>query len=460
MLVIYGRRRIGKTFLVDESLKGRITFRHAGLSPVEKNGKNSLKAQLKHFHTSLKLHGCTDSKAPQSWFDAFYLLAQFLQSNDTGERQVVFLDELPWMDTPRSGFVTAFEGFWNTWACHRSNFMLVVCGSANSWMLDNLIDSRGGLYGRATYEIRLAPFNLAECREFYQSRGIMMSPYDMVQCYMVLGGIPFYLNYLKKELSLAQNISALFWGKSPRLRDEYQRLFSSIFDSPDEIMRIVKLLSKRQMGYNRTSIAEELRLTSGTMLSKRLKALVASDFVSEYVPFGHSKKDVHYKLTDPFCLFCLRFVVGNSSDDDDYWTSICTSASCTSWKGIAFEGVCFSHIKQIKAALGIGGVSSQVSQWSTHGEGGDRGAQVDMLISRNDNVVNMCEMKFYSNEFIVDKDYEATIRHRISLLSELLPKRYAIHPTAITTYGIKRNQYSDIFIRQLTIDALFTTIVG
>lgn len=215
-VAVYGRRRVGKTFLIDEALKGKITFRHAGLSPVDEEGKkNSLKDQLKHFYFSLQMQGMKKSKCPSSWMEAFFMLSQLLEAKDNGKRQVVFLDELPWMDTPRSGFITAFEGFWNTWGCHRDNLMLVVCGSANSWMLDNLVNSHGGLYGRTTYEVKLSPFKLGECEQFLKKKGIRMSRYDIVQSYMVLGGIPYYLGYMKKGLSLAQNIDLLFLKRMP-----------------------------------------------------------------------------------------------------------------------------------------------------------------------------------------------------------------------------------------------------
>ena len=210
-VAVYGRRRVGKTFLVDETLGRYITFRHAGLSPIDENGRqNLMKDQLQHFYHSLLSQGMKKSHQPTSWLEAFYMLEVHLQNIDDGSRQVVFIDELPWMDTPRSKFVMALEGFWNNWACHRHNLMLVVCGSANSWMLDNLVNNHGGLYGRVTYEIRLMPFTLKECEAFFQNRGIKMSRYDIVQSYMMLGGIPFYLNYFKKGLSLAQNIDDLF----------------------------------------------------------------------------------------------------------------------------------------------------------------------------------------------------------------------------------------------------------
>ncbi len=456
MLVVYGRRRVGKTFLVDNALKDKITFRHAGLSPVETNGKNNLKEQLKHFYLNLKLYGFNEKKCPSSWQEAFFYLAQFLQQKDDKTRQVVFLDELPWMDTPRSGFITAFEGFWNTWACHRDNFMLVVCGSSNSWILNNLIDSHGGLYGRATYEIKLSPFSLSECREFFEERNIEMSDYDIIQSYMVLGGIPYYLGYLERGYSLAQNIDNLFWNKNPRLRDEFNRLFDSAFDSPEEIKKIVRLLGKRHYGYTRQEIIQNTGTANGGLLSKRLKALVASDFVSEYIPFGKGARETTYKLSDPFCIFYLNFLDGKLHPEN-YWADNQFSQGFAAWRGIAFEEVCFCHLKQIKYALGISGISSEnVSlrlDEKTSGDG--KGMQIDLLIIRKDMVVNMCEIKFYNDEYIVTSEYEQTIRRRINILAEKLPKKYVIHPTIITTMGVKPGKHSSIFVRQLTMEDLF-----
>ena len=274
-VAVYGRRRVGKTFLIDEALKGKITFRHAGLSPVDEEGKkNSLKDQLKHFYFSLQMQGMKKSKCPSSWMEAFFMLSQLLEAKDNGKRQVVFLDELPWMDTPRSGFITAFEGFWNTWGCHRDNLMLVVCGSANSWMLDNLVNSHGGLYGRTTYEVKLSPFKLGECEQFLKKKGIRMSRYDIVQSYMVLGGIPYYLGYMKKGLSLAQNIDLLFFEKDAKLRNEYDRLFASVFSNPEQMKRIVGFLGTRRMGYTRQEILSKVGLDDNGLSSKMLKAQV------------------------------------------------------------------------------------------------------------------------------------------------------------------------------------------
>ncbi len=458
-VAIYGRRRVGKTFLVDETMHDRITFRHAGLSPLDEDGKkNQTKDQLKQFYFSLQLHGMKRSRCPGTWIEAFFMLEQWLQGQDNGGRQVVFLDELPWMDTPKSGFVTAFEGFWNNWACHRNNLMLVVCGSANSWILDNLINNHGGLYGRVTCEIRLSPFSLAECEEFFDSKDVRLSRYDIVQCNMILGGIPYYLNYFRRGMSLAQNIDQLFFSDHPRLHDEFDRLFASIFNNPEEMKRIVRVLGKRRMGYTRQQLAESLKVQDSGAFSKMLKALVASDFIISYIPFGEGKRSLRYRLIDPFCIFYMKFVEGRGAMDEGLWSSGQSDQSIVSWRGLAFEEVCLRHTAQIRAALGILGVSASISAWTRTGDEEQEGTQIDLLIERKDNVVNMCEMKFYNEKFTVDKDYYMTLMHRQNILSQALPRRSVVHNVLISTYGQTYGKYSSVFQSTVTMDDLFRNV--
>lgn len=455
-VAVYGRRRVGKTYLVDETLGRHLTFRHAGLSPIDDNGKqNMLKDQLQHFYHSLLRQGMKKSHQPTSWLEAFYMLEMHLQRIDNGSRQVVFIDELPWMDTPRSKFVMALEGFWNGWACHRHNLMLVVCGSANSWMLDNLVNNHGGLYGRVTYEIKLSPFTLRESEEFFRSREVKLSRYDIVQSYMMLGGIPFYLNYFKRGQSLAQNIDRLFFAPNAILRDEYDRLFASVFSNPEEMKRIVKLLSKRHAGYTRQEILQKTNIADSGSATKMLNALQASNFILKYQPFGKGKREESFKLTDQFCWFYHHWVETHGNMAADFWMQNIQSQSVTSWRGIAFEEVCMAHIQQIKAALGIAGVSSEQSAWAVKGDDEKEGTQIDLLINRKDNVVNMCEMKFYAEEFTVTKSYERKLTHRQILLSEKVNRRTVIHPVLITTFGLTYNEYSGVFNHTITMDDLF-----
>ncbi|MBO4379311.1 MAG: ATP-binding protein [Clostridia bacterium] len=454
-IAVYGRRRVGKTYLVDETFKGMITFRHAGLSPAEWHGKNLMEAQLDHFYQSLKLHGAKPEHRPKDWLEAFFMLEMWLQSREDEGRQLIFLDELPWMDTPKSGFLTGLEAFWNTWACHRHQVMLIVCGSASSWIQDRLINNHGGLYGRLTYQIKLEPFTLRECEDFLLSRNVHYSRYDIVQSYMLLGGIPYYLGYLKKNLSLAQSIDELFFSRHAVLRDEYDRLFSSVFRNASAMKAIVELLYTRNAGFTRKEICEKLEVSSGGILTNELNALIASDFIIRYVPFGISKREEHYKLTDPFCLFYLHYVRGSSSLDEHFWMNSQNTQPVISWRGFAFENVCFNHIPQIKQALGISGVRSTQSAWSKR-EDDPEGAQIDLLIDRDDHVINACEIKFYSEEFTVDKSYYMKLMHRQNLLRTFIPRKSSVYQTLITTYGLVHNEYWSIFTHVVTLDDLFT----
>ena len=458
LVAVYGRRRVGKTFLIGEHFKGKITFTHAGLSPMEireMSGLTPLRKQLKHFYNSLILHGMKKSRCPDNWLDAFLMLELFLKNLEDGKRQIIFLDELPWMDTQKSGFLTAFEAFWNTWGCHQSHLMVIVCGSATSWMLNKLINSHGGLYNRLSCRIRLHPFSLAECESLLQSQNILLSRYDIVQACMAVGGIPYYLSCFSPGLSLAQNMDHLFFEKDAPFRDEYARLFSSIFSKPEEMKEIIEFLSTRNSGYTRNEIAAHTKFSSGGALTDALNSLIESDFIIKYQPFGISGREEHYKLIDPFCQFYLKFVAEREALDDTFWLGNLASQDVVAWRGIAFENVCFNHIQQIKNALGISGVSTKQSAWSKRKDDTE-GTQIDLLIIRNDNVVNMCEIKFMNADFTVTCSYERTLRNRQVLLETALKKGFVIHQTLITTYGLKRNQYSSIFSNVITLTDLFS----
>ncbi len=456
-VAVYGRRRIGKTYLINELFQDRITFKHSGLSPIENSDssyKSPLKYQLKNFYNSLILCGMEPKKCPTDWMEAFLMLELFLQKIDDGKRQLIFIDELPWLDTPKSGFITAFESFWNNWACSRKNIMLIVCGSATSWMSDKLINNHGGLYNRITYEIKLEPFTLKECEQYFFNRNIKFSKYDIVQAYMICGGIPYYLSYFYGEYSLAQNIDNLFFKKNAPLNNEFNRLFNSIFSNADFMKSIIKAIGKKRIGCSRDDIITALKTNSNSKMTDALNALISSDFIIKYVPFGASKKKEYYKLVDPFCNFYLKFVENFNHIADDFYLPNISNQNIVSWRGIAFENVCFNHIKQIKNSLGISGISTEESAWSKFKDETD-GTQIDMLIKRKDNIINMCEIKFYNSELIVDKKLDKQIRNRINLLENEMPKGYAIRSTLITTYGLSNNEYSNIFSNVITLDDLF-----
>ena len=453
-IAVYGRRRVGKTFLIDEVFRDNMVFHHTGLSPYDRKRKVTLKDQLQNFYFSLIRHGMDGIEMPKSWMKAFFLLEQFLKQRDNGTRQVVFIDELPWMDTARSGFLTALEAFWNGWGNMQHNLCLVVCGSATSWMLDNLINNKGGLYGRLTGEMKLSPFTLKECEEFFESRGVKMSRYHVIQAYMILGGVPFYLNFFNPAYSLAQNIDAMFFSRDAKLGDEFDRLFNSVFDNADQCMAIIRVLGRRHCGYSRDDIAKKLNINSNGDFSKTIKALEGSGFIVKYVPFGNRQNESLYKLVDPFCWFWLHFKEKLKVDKADYWQHHQKESDITSWCGVAFEEVCLQHIYQIKFALQIAGVSSKESAYIVRGDDSSEGLQIDLVIDRDDDVVNLCEMKFCKEPFEITKSYADSLRHRQSLVEKAFPAK-TFHLTYVGNRELTKNAYSDVFVSEVSADQLF-----
>ncbi len=454
-VAVYGRRRVGKTFLIKQALKDRFTFQHTGVSPVDQEDeKSQLKTQLESFYYSMLSHGLEGFKQPKSWMEAFFQLTQLLQKLDTGQRMVIFIDELPWMDTPRSGFVSAFEGFWNGWCNGHDNVMLVVCGSATSWMLSNLSRSKGGLYGRVTCEIKLSPFTLKECEAYFEHENIELSRYDMVQSYMVFGGIPYYLSYFRKGFSFEQNTDMILFGDKPRLKDEFNRLFKAIFTNAEDCKKIIRHLATRNYGFTREEIASATGLPLGGGLSDTLKALAESDFIARYSPYGKGVGE-YYKLIDNFCLFWLKYVEPNQEDaafvNDNF-----TSDVMKGWRGVAFEQVCWQHVTQIKKALGIEGVKTSVSAWNVKGDDAKSGVQVDMLIFRDDRIVNLCEMKFSGSDYTIDKEEEAKMLHRRDSLVETLSAKQKVHLTLITTFGLVNGKHSGKIQKVIVCDKFFS----
>lgn len=455
-VVVYGRRRVGKTYLVREHFAGRFSFAHTALSPFElqKDKKEYLlQQQLSAFGESLREYGDYHQESPKDWFQAFLWLKEMLQRQSKRRRLLVFIDELPWMDTPRSGFIAAFEHFWNGWGAGQHRLMLVVCGSAASWVNDHLLNNTGGLYGRTTREIHLSPFTLSESEQYFVSRGIVMDHYDLLQCHMILGGIPYYMSYFDKGKSLSQNIDQLFFSKGSKLQTEFERLFKSLFVDSEKYISIVKFLGKRREGYTRKEIVEATELSSGGGLTSILQSLEASDFIVKYIPFYGTARDTHYRLTDLFTLFYLYFIESRKALNATFWQDNQHSPSLHAWRGLAFEEVCYLHQDNIKRALGISGVQCEVLPWRCKDK--DDHTQIDMIIDRADRVVNVCEIKFSTGPFLIDKAYDADLRRKIQSLLIHTKMKKNPHLTFITTYGLKQNAYSGHVQSVVGMDELF-----
>ncbi len=451
---VYGRRRVGKTFLIREHFKDRFAFCHTGLSPFELKGSQMMRSQLQNFSYSLARFGAEIDNVPKDWMEAFNILIRLLESKGKDRRLVVFIDEIPWIATPRSGFITALEHFWNGWGAGQNNLLLIVCGSATSWINDNLINNTGGLYGRLTRQMHLSPMTLYETEQLFGSNGIVMDRYDIVQSYMVFGGIPYYLNAFTKGKSLSWNIDRLMFGKDAGFTDEFDRMFRSLFVNADEYQKIVRFLAKSRNGYTREEIASSTT-SSGGGLTKILKGLQESGFISVCKDTGGKAKNSRYRLSDPFCLFWLQFKDNIRTTDESFWENSQFLPGINSWRGFAFENVCFMHIPQIKAALGISGVHTEVSSWTYKGDSIHDGAQIDMLIERADRIINLCEIKFSISEYAITKDYDRRLRTRLQTFLDVMRPKSSIHHTLVTTYGLKENEYSGRFQNVITLDGLF-----
>lgn len=455
-IAVYGRRRVGKTFLVNAFFDGKFAFKHTAVSPVDDNSKkkkNLMKLQLQEFYYSMRFYGLDgEDGVPADWHEAFHMLERLLDKKDDGSRQVIFIDELPWMDSPKARFMPAFEHFCNDWCLARKNYKLVVCGSATSWILDKLVNNKGGLYGRVTLPLHISPFTLHECREFFKADGIRIDDFDICQAYIALGGIPYYLDQFRRGLSFAQNIDAILYEDNAPLRDEFDRLFTSQFANPDELKRIVETLSDKRIGLSRDDLVKKGGFSSGGTLSDNLSALQKSKLIMEYTPFGDST--VKYKLVDPFCIFYLKHVKGNVSQPF-YWQTHEKSPAVISWMGLAFEDLCWTHIRQIKHALGIEGVITKESPWNIVTEKKKEGPRIDLIINRDDRFICMCEMKFTRGIFEVKKPYNITLLERMSQVQDIVGSKKTVMSVLVTTYGLKRNEYASRFDRVVTMEDLF-----
>ena len=448
-VAVYGRRRVGKTYLVREVFANRILFMHTGRANA------AMKQQLAAFRASLQEQGLANCPPLGSWLEAFQELKRLINSSGA-LRKVLFIDELPWLDTPKSGFLSELEGFWNQWASARKDIVLVVCGSATSWIINKVLRNRGGLHNRVTAQIPLEPFTLGECERYAVSRGMAPSRAEIVEYYMVLGGIPYYWRFLDKGLSLSQNIDALFFASGAPLRLEFSELYSSLFRHEEPYVRIVSALGRRRVGLGREEISEETGLASNGRLTGLLEELEQCGFIRKYRAFGLRRREAIYQLIDNFTLFYFQFMQGNHGGDVNFWSNSINSHVRLAWEGLAFERVCLQHVRQIKAALGISGVLTEVSSWRRPPSANEgRGAQIDLVIDRADRLVNLCEMKFSGDEYAIDDAEEKRLRNRRAAFIEETGTRKGCHVTMVTTYGIKRNRHSGIIQSQVTMDQLF-----
>lgn len=452
LLAIIGRRRVGKTFLIREVYKENKVFEMTGLKDAD------LHNQLINF--SLQMNEYFNSKEqydkPDNWLIALNQLSKSISNLRTNQKPVVFFDEVPWIASKRSGFTEALAHWWNNWASQQ-NIIVVLCGSAASWMLEHIVNAKGGLHNRINKLITLMPFTLAETKEFLEEKGIKISHYQIVQLYLAMGGIPHYLEQINKGKSAAQNIQEMCFTKDGILRNEFENLYPALFDNANNHVKIIKALASKSKGLERQEILKQTNMSDGGWFSNILNELESSGFISTFEPLEKKKKDTLFRLTDEYSFFYLNFIEGKNKLQSDDWMSISSGQEYRIWCGYAFENLCMKHANYIKKALGISGVKTNVNSFlHRKNETYEKGFQIDMLIDRKDNIINICEMKFYSDEFSISSDYAKKLRTKKEGLKAVTGTKKMIHTTFITTYGIVDNQNKIDFVdNDFTIDIFF-----
>lgn len=446
-VVVYGRRRVGKTFLVRETFDYKFTFQHSGVA------QSSRSEQLRAWLSSLRQAGLSVKKAPANWFDAFDLLRQLI-SQSTDAKKVVLIDELPWMDTHASGLIPALEHFWNAWASARKDVCLIVCGSATSWIINKIVRNRGGLHNRVGYKIALQPFTLCECEQYMFSRNITLTRKQLAEGYMVMGGVPFYWKAMQKGMSLAQNIDACFFAPGGELCDEFDALYASLFQRPEAYIKVVQNLSRKRGGMTRNELLAAGKFVDNGNFTQVLKDLENCGFIRCYNVIGNVKKEAVYQLIDPFTIFYYEFMRENTRRDPQFWSHSNNKPMYYSWRGLSFERVCMLHVNQIKRALGISGIISGVYSWRSSQS--HPGAQIDLLIDRDDDVIDLCEMKFTTTPWEMQAADSEDILRKQEVFRRETATQKAIHTVLVSATGLKPNQYSADIQNVVTLDDLFS----
>lgn len=450
-IAVYGRRRVGKTYLIRKVVGQQACFSFTGMENA------SMQDQLANFYFALR-RVYPQTTRPHSWIEAFDILQSYLEQLPDG-RKIIFIDELPWLDSARSKFIAALERFWNGWADGRDDIKLIVCGSATSWMIDNIVNNRGGLHNRRTHQIYVAPFTLNESLSYFRAYGFGYGEREVADCYMVMGGVPYYYSLMTPQESVAQNIDRLFFASDGELRGEFENLYHSLFKKAGDHIAIVTALAKKNKGLTRKEILRITKLSNNKKFSTLLEELEKCGFIRSYVPFGETKRDVLFQLTDAFTLFHFHYAQENKYQDEAFWTNSLNSARYRAWSGYAFEILCLNHIRQIKQVLGISGIQTRACCWLSKKEEGCKGAQIDLIIDRADQTINICEMKFAQSEYEITKTDNENITNKVDTFLRQTATRKSLMLTLITSFGVKQNVYSGRIQRQVILHELMLSAI-
>lgn len=449
MVAVIGRRRVGKTFLIRKYFERKMTFEFTGIyaGTQADHARQFAKSYAKYFGNKKNIE-------PKNWFDMFDLLEQGIERLKKKGKFVIFLDELPWMGGSNSMFIKALSTFWNSWASKREDIVLILSGSSTSWMVKKIFDNKGGLHNRTTQRIDLKPFTLQETALFLKYKKCNLAPQAIAEIYMTIGGIPYYLEFIEPHESVAQIIDKLFFRKTASLKSEFTELFHSLFDNSELYITLVTLLAKRHYGLTRNQLLQTIKIDSGGNFTRALTDLEKSGFITAYIPFGKKSKDKKFKLTDLFTLFYLKFIGHDNSKVQ--WKKLINTPAYRSWCGFAFENLCMNHTLQIERALKIDGINTQVSSWYHAGNATMHGAQIDLLIERDDKIINVCELKYHDHPLVLTKAFVDSMRSKIAAFSHFTGTTKTIFTTIISPFGVHQNKYTtDYFQSIVVLDDLF-----
>ena len=448
-IAVYGRRRVGKTFLIREAYDYTFDFQFTGAA------KLTARKQLVRFRRALKEHGQKDTPELTNWGDAFSELKRLINGLQTGKK-VVFLDELPWMDAPRSGFLSELESFWNGWASARKDIVFVVCGSSTSWMVKKIIKNKGGLHNRLSHRISLKPFPLGLCEQLAQSRGLVLSRKQLLDAYMVFGGVPYYWSLLQKGASVTQEIDRLIFSPDGELNDEFEMLYASLFKKPEPYIRVIELLARKKMGMTRMELLAAGGFEDNGSFSDILKDLEWCGFIRSYSMMGYKKKSDLFQLIDHYTLFYYEYIDGQRQGAN-YWKSMLGTPKYNTWCGLAFERTCLWHIDQIKKQLGISGILTNEYAWRCSGDENKnlRGVQIDLLIDRSDGIIDICEMKYSKEAYVISADYGRELQRKRDVLAKVTGTESAVHTIMVTTEGVAHNEEWGEIQAEVNLDNLF-----
>ena len=453
-IAVVGRRRVGKTFLIKQTFSENLDFELTGLQHANKSEQiQNLVFALKNYFPDFDL-----PEKPQSWLEAFFILSKALESLDKKEKMVIFLDELPWLGTKKSGFITGLGWFWNSWAINQ-NITLIICGSAASWMIEKVINDKGGLHNRITKLISLKPFTLYETEAFLRSKNINPNQYQITQIFMTMGGIPMYLDQVKPGLSAIQNIQEICFKNSGYLRNEFDRLFTSLFFHADNHIAIIRALASKRKGMTRSEIITKSKIPNGGMLSGVLHELEQSGFIERYQGYGKKSRTSLYRLTDPYSLFYLTFIESIGPNRKIDFTKLSDLPNYKTWSGYAFENICLTHIDQIRKALGIAGIFTSISSFFAKPMDNLPGSQIDLIIDRSDQSINICEIKFSNNEYLFSKADVENLETKKKVFAFHSKTKKHLFSSLITTFGVIENSHKTRHLDHIiTLNELFQEV--